>query len=227
MAADWRFEKSPHVEIGGLRSYAGVPLKFETEFGQHMAFGSLCVASNSPQEQLAPSVQQGLVRIADAIVSDIVHSARARRQKERRRMLELICDAQRLCDEHANMEEEIPKMLQEIYPDMEATIKRTTDGSISFECGTAFSTSDLEQGLWEDTEYFDYAIKRLNHLDMTASRPVRAVAIRCASQYVPTFLVVACNDLKRVFDDVDSWFVQTCAVSSNRRRTIRIAIANN
>ena len=193
MAADWRFEKSPHVEIGGLRSYAGVPLKFETEFGQHVAFGSLCVASNSPQEQLAPSVQQSLVRLADAIVSDIVHSARARRQRERRRMLELICDAQRLCDEHANMEEEIPKIFQEIYSDMEVAIKRTTDGIISFEGGTSFSARELEQSLWEDTEYFDYAIKERNHLDMMAPRPVRAVAVKCASQCVPTFLVVACN----------------------------------
>lgn len=217
MAADWRFEKSPHVEIGGLRSYAGVPLKFETEFGQHVAFGSLCVASNSPQERLSPAVQQSLVRVADSIVSDIVHSARARRQKERRRMLELICDAQRHCDEHANMEEEIPNMLQTMYPGMEITIKRTTDDSISLKSGTAFSTRELEQGLWEDTEYFDYAINQLNHLDMTAPRAVRAIAVRCASQRVPTFLVVACNDLKRIFDDVDSWFVQTCAVRRHRR----------
>ncbi|EMD93386.1 hypothetical protein COCC4DRAFT_191892 [Bipolaris maydis ATCC 48331] len=212
MVYDWRFEKSPHVEVGGLRAYAGVPLKFETEFGQHVAFGSLCVASNSPQELLSPVVQQSLIRLADGIVSDIVHSARARRQKERRRMLELICDAQRHCDEHADMEQEIPKIVQEIYPGMEVVIKKTTDGYISLESGTTFSTCELEHGLWEDTDYFDYAVKHLNHLDMTAPRAVRAIAAQCASQTVPTFLVVACNDLKRIFDDVDSWFVQTCAM---------------
>jgi hypothetical protein len=216
MAEDWRFEKSPHVEIGGLRAYAGVPLKFETEFGQHVAFGSLCVASNSPEKLLCPLMQQSLIRLADGIVSDIVHSARARRQSERRRMFQLIYDAQRLFEEHANMEQEIPKMLQEIYPGMEVTIQKTTDGRISLGNGTGFSTRELEHGLWEDTDYFDYAIQQLNHLDMTAPRAVRAIVAQCSSQCVPTFLVVACNDFKRVFDDVDSWFVQTCAVSINQ-----------
>lgn len=226
MVNDWRFEKSPHVEVGGLRAYAGVPLKFETEFGQHVAFGSLCVASNSPEELLSPVVQQSLIRLADGIVSDIVHSARARRQKERRRMLELICDAQRHCDEHADMEQEIPKIVQEIYPGMEVVIRKTTDGCISLESGTTFSTCELEHGLWEDTDYFDYAIEHLNHLDMTAPRAVRAIAAQCASQTVPTFLVVACNDLKRIFDDVDSWFLQACAVSSCGKRTVYLTTAD-
>jgi hypothetical protein len=40
MAEDWRFRESPHVEQGGLRAYAGAPLRFETEFGEVVAFGS-------------------------------------------------------------------------------------------------------------------------------------------------------------------------------------------
>ena len=39
-----------------------------------------------------------LVRLADWIVADIVHSARARRQRERRRMMELLDVAQKQID---------------------------------------------------------------------------------------------------------------------------------
>lgn len=63
---------------------------------------------------------------------------------------------------------------------------------------------------------FDYAIENLNHLDMTAPRPVRAIAAQCTSQRAAMFLVVASNDLKMVFDDIDSWFVHMCAVSNVR-----------
>ncbi|KAE8837458.1 hypothetical protein CFE70_000176 [Pyrenophora teres f. teres 0-1] len=211
MVNDWRFKHSPHVEQGGLRAYAGVPLKFETEFGEHVAFGSLCVASNSPQELLSKTVQQSLARLADWIVADIVHSARGRRQRERRKMLELLSHAQQQCDEYADMEQAIPNMLRQVYPDAQVTITETVNGQIVLDSGTTFSPSRLEQGLWEDTTYFDYAIKTMNHLDMTAPRAVRAIAAQCTSQRAPTFLVVACNDLKMVFDDVDSWFVNTSA----------------
>ncbi|CAN9196352.1 unnamed protein product [Alternaria alternata] len=173
MAIDWRFEKSPHVEQGGLRAYAGVPLRFETEFGEHVAFGSLCVASNSPQEPLSKTVQQALARLADWIVADIVHSARARRQRERRRMLELLSQAQQDCDDHVNMEEAIPRMLQDVYPNTEVSINLITDGQATLNGGTSFRTCELEQGLWEDT--------------------------------------ASSNDLKMVFDDIDSWFVHMCA----------------
>jgi len=63
---------------------------------------------------------------------------------------------------------------------------------------------------------FDYAIENLNHLDMTAPRPVRAIAAQCTSQRAAMFLAVASNDLKMVFDDIDSWFVHMCAVSDAR-----------
>ncbi|KAH7383212.1 hypothetical protein BKA66DRAFT_463353 [Pyrenochaeta sp. MPI-SDFR-AT-0127] len=211
MVDDWRFKESPHVEQGGLRSYAGVPLRFETEFGEHVAFGSLCVASNSPQEQLSTSQQRSLARLADWIVSDIVHSARARRQRERRRMLEILTKVQKLCDEDVNMEEVIPEMLREVYPSTTVAIHQATDGKIDLEGGTIFRTSELEHGLWEDCNYFDYVIKELNHQEMVASRVVRVISTQCVSQRTPTFLVVGSKDFRLVFDDVDSWFVQMFA----------------
>ncbi|KAG9585333.1 hypothetical protein KCU60_g18897, partial [Aureobasidium melanogenum] len=62
MASDWRFEHSPHVEQGGLRSYAGAALRCKADTGEDVALGSLCIASNSEQPPLSPSQQDALVR---------------------------------------------------------------------------------------------------------------------------------------------------------------------
>ncbi|KAF1845472.1 uncharacterized protein K460DRAFT_416731 [Cucurbitaria berberidis CBS 394.84] len=216
MPKDWRFEKSPHVEKGGLRAYAGVPLQFETEFGEHVAFGSICVASNSVQGPLSKTQQRTLARLADWIVADIVHSAKAKRQRDRRRMLEMLAKAQKLCDDDVDMTKAIPEMLQEAYPGTTVGIHQTTNGQIILDGGTVFKTADLEHGLWEDTEQFDHVIEELNHLDMGTSRVVRVISTQCASQRVPTFLVVGCNDFRMIFDDVDSWFVNMCATILSR-----------
>ncbi|CAO2655958.1 Nn.00g047610.m01.CDS01 [Neocucurbitaria sp. VM-36] len=211
MAKDWRFDKSPHVEQGGLRAYAGVPLMFETEFGEHVAFGSLCVASNSPQEELSKTQQTSLARLADWIVADIVNSAKARRQRERRRMQELLVKAQRRCDEDMDMTEVIPDILQEVYPGLTVGIHKAIDGQIILDGGTVFKPAELEDGLWEDTTYFDYVLAKFNHQEMISSRVIRVIAAQCVSQAIPTFLIIGCNDFRKVFDDVDSWFVHMCA----------------
>jgi hypothetical protein len=151
-------------------------------------------------------------------------------------MLELLSQAQQHCDDHVNMEEAIPRMLQDVYPNTEVSINLITDGQATLNGGTSFRTCELEQGLWEDTacewQYmsfsttytdlapalfvdFDYAIENLNHSDMTAPRAVRVIAAQCTSQRAAMFLVVASNDLKMVFDDIDSWFVHMCAVSDD------------
>lgn len=52
MSKDWRFRHSPHSEIGGLRSYAGAPLRLMTDDGTEIPLGSLCVASDTPQKPL-------------------------------------------------------------------------------------------------------------------------------------------------------------------------------
>lgn len=211
MAEDWRFEHSPHVEEGGLRAYAGVPLRFSTEFGEHVAFGSLCVASNSPQATLDKSQQQALARLADWIVADIVQSARLRRQRERRWMLELLAEAERQCSKGVKMEEYIPEMLQNKYPTATVGVYRAPAGEVPLEGGTVFKTGDLQSGLWEDTEYFDQVIEESNHLEMIAPRIIRVIAAQCASQRTPTFLLVGSRDFRDVFDDIDSWFIMMCA----------------
>ncbi|KAF2830928.1 hypothetical protein CC86DRAFT_344075 [Ophiobolus disseminans] len=211
MAQDWRFKASPHVEQGGLRAYAGVPLRFESEFGQHVAFGSLCVASNSPQPELSSAQQRSLARLADWIVADIIHSARARRQRERRRMLERTFHMNKLCDSGSNMEEVVLQTVQGVFPDATVDIYKTVDGHILLDGGTDFYVSDLEHGLWEDCEYFDHMIQNFNHQDMVAPRVVRVIATQCASQRTPTYLLIGSKSFRRVFDDIDASFVHTCA----------------
>ncbi|CAD0112106.1 unnamed protein product [Aureobasidium uvarum] len=73
MASDWRFKHSPHVEEGGLRSYAGTMLRCKADTGEDVALGSLCIASNSEQPPLTPSQQDALVRFSDMIASEINH----------------------------------------------------------------------------------------------------------------------------------------------------------
>ena len=208
---DWRFKGSPHVELGGLRAYAGVPLRFETDYGATIALGSLCVASNLEQPPLTKSQLLSLAHLGDWIVADIIQSARGRRQRERRRMVELLSEAQQRIDGNDEFKEVVRNMLREVYPEVAITIYTSTDGLIRLEGGTEFPTTELEHGLWEDCDYFDYFVDNLNHEAPVASKPIRVIAVRCASQRIPTFLVASSKDFRTVFDDVDSWFVQMAA----------------
>lgn len=222
MAEDWRFKASPHVEQGGLRAYAGVPLRFETEFGDHVTFGSLCVASNSPQPELSKSQQSSLARLADWIVADIIHSARGRRQRERKRMQEALTELQILAERGVDMEKAVLETISLVYPGSTVAIHRSTSGAICLEGGTNIQLADLDHGLWEDCDYFDYVIEELNHRDLIAPRPVRVIAAQCASQRTPTYLSVGSRDFRDVFDDIDSWFVHMCAAVLCRHWQSRI-----
>ena len=210
---DWRFKESPHVDIGGLRAYAGAPLRFDTEFGEHVAFGSLCVASDSPQPPLTKEQQTALARLADWIVSDIVQSHKSRRQRERREMLDRLSKLQKLLDTDCNLEDEVKNMLSEVYPNSLVKILRTKDDVLQLGSGTSVSLDDIEHGLWEDSEHFNHMIETLNHQDPVAHRPVRMVTSQCASQRTPTYLVVATNDFRNVYDDIDAWFIQMCSTA--------------
>jgi signal transduction histidine kinase/CheY-like chemotaxis protein len=213
MSEDWRFRESPHVEVGGLRSYAGAPLRFQTEFGEHVAFGSLCVASNEVQEPLSKEQQRSLARLADWIVADIVHAHRARRQRERRQMSDRLAQLVKLLEKDVDLEEAVKDMLHEVYPGSLIKIMQTQDGILNLGDGTNVPTADVEDGLWEDSEYFEYLIENLNHQEPVAHRSIRIVTCQCASQRIPTYLIVGTRDFQNVYDDVDAWFVQMCAVS--------------
>jgi signal transduction histidine kinase/ActR/RegA family two-component response regulator len=210
MMEDWRFQESPYVESGGLRAYAGAPLRLQNEFGDCVGIGSLCVASSTSQEPLTKPQQDTLACLADWVVSDIVQCARARRQRERHRMSELISKAQGETDDVVP-EEPVLRILRTTYPDAVISLPSSKDVHIEIEGRDPILSSDLESGLWEDIDYIDDFIASLNHQDLSSTRVVRVIAAPCENMSRPSLLVVASKDLRLVFDDVDSWFVQTCA----------------
>ncbi|KAI1870308.1 uncharacterized protein JN550_005236 [Neoarthrinium moseri] len=226
MAEDWRFRESPHVEIGGLRSYAGAPLRLETEFGEGIALGSLCVASNSAHGALTKEQQVTLTRLADWAVSDIIHCARARRLRERRRMAELISKAQYKAEVESS-EEAVMEILRAVYPKALIEVQSSKASQIGIARRGPISAHELEGGLWEDVDYIDDFIENYNHQEPPVDRVIRLIAAQCDAPSGPSFLVVASNELQLVFDDVDSWFVQTCAAMLTKvwhKRLLREAV---
>ncbi|KAJ4988690.1 Histidine kinase 5-like protein 2 [Stagonosporopsis vannaccii] len=210
MLEDWRFAKSPYVESGGLCAYAGAPLRLQNEAGETACLGSLCVASSTSQQPLTKSQQTTLVRLADWIVSDIVQLTRARRQRDRRRMVDLIATVQSKTDGTAS-EKSVIQILQAIYPDAVISIHSSSAGSIELEGRDPLAVDHLSTGLWEDTDYISDIIANSNHLELPTNRVVRVLAAQCESVSGLSLLTVGTKDFRLVFDDIDAWFVQTCA----------------
>ncbi|KAJ5769736.1 histidine kinase HHK3 [Penicillium nucicola] len=207
---DWRFQQSPYLESGGLRAYAGAPLRLQDESGECVSLGSLCVASSTAQETLTKAQQQTLVRLADWVVSDIVHYAKARRQRERRQMIELLSAIQR--DVEAPVSEKaVLEILRVAYPDAVITMQSSKAARIELEGQSSITPSCLENGLWEDTEYIDDFIVNSNNQELPCTRAVRAIAAPCNTVSGSSLLIVASKDFRFIFDDVDSWFLHTTA----------------
>ncbi|KAG5928331.1 hypothetical protein E4U42_000828 [Claviceps africana] len=207
---DWRFKYSPYVESGGLRAYAGVPLRLQDESGDTFCLGSLCVCSKTSKEPLTRLQQQTLTRLADWVVSDIVKCARARRQRERRQMLELITAAQLEADELMS-QEPVLNILKATYGSTEISLQSSCATHIQAEGRGPIPLADIKDGLWEDVGYLDDFIAKSNQREFPSNRVVRALAVACDIASGPALLVVATKDFRRVFDDIDSWFTQTCA----------------
>ncbi|KAH8880955.1 hypothetical protein GQ53DRAFT_703049 [Thozetella sp. PMI_491] len=210
MQEDWRFQDSPYVERGGLLAYAGVPLRVQHESGDTVGLGSLCVASSTPQEPLTKSQHLTLARLADWLVQDIVQCTRARRQRERRRMADLIAAAQKETEVSAS-DEPVMRILKAVYPDAITSVQSSTPSHIELPGRTPILLSDLEDGVWEDVDCLDDHIANSNQRDLPSATPVRVMAAPCESISGPSLLVVASKDFRLVFDDVDTWFVKTCA----------------
>ncbi|KAJ5972555.1 histidine kinase HHK3 [Penicillium vulpinum] len=210
LVEDWRFQNSPYLEHGGLRGYAGVPLRLQHESGECVSLGSLCVASSKGEEPLTKSQQMTLVRLADWIVSDIVKCASAVRQRERQRMNDLIAMIQ---DESDDLVPEKPvlKILRIMYPDADISLQSSKTTHIEIGGRDPIPVSEIKNGLWEDTEYIDDFIANSNNQEFPSTRVVRASTAQCENISGPSFLVVGSKSFQLVFDDIDSWFIQSCA----------------
>ncbi|XEU96125.1 hypothetical protein FSHL1_001410 [Fusarium sambucinum] len=221
MLEDWRFRESPYVEHGGLTAYAGVPLRIQHESGESVGLGSLCVASATSQPPLSKHQQLALARLGDWIVADIVQCARARRQRERHRLTDLITTLLRE-PEGDDVQEPILRILREAYPDESVSLQSTGADSFDtnvayFDTNVAYDAADPKHGLWEDDEYIDNFIATSNCNEQPKDRVVRFISAQCESKLGPSVLVVATKDFRRIFDDVDSGFVQTCATMLTQR----------
>ncbi|KAJ5988435.1 hypothetical protein N7481_003645 [Penicillium waksmanii] len=207
---DWRFWTCPYLEKGGLYAYAGVPLRLQHETGECVGLGSLCVASSKSEEPLTKDQQQALVRLGDCVVSDLLHAVRAKRQRDRHRMAELLSNAQ-LELEKLVSEEPIYQILRSTYPNAIVKLQPTKTTYVELEGRKPILMSDLEGGLWEDAEYLDALISESNHDALPTTHIVRILALACESVTGSSLLMVASKDFRLVFDDVDFWFVETCA----------------
>jgi signal transduction histidine kinase/ActR/RegA family two-component response regulator len=214
MLQDWRFRESPYVEHGGLVAYAGVPLRMQHESGECVGLGSLCVASATGRDPLSKTQQLALARLADWIVHDIIQCARARRQRERHRFVELIAAVQHE-PEGDDVQEPILRILRQAFPDESISLQST--GTDQSTVPYPATTSDLKHGLWEDDEYIEDFIANSNSNEPPKDRVVRFISAQCETKLGPSVLVVATKDFRRIFDDVDSWFVHTCATMLTQR----------
>jgi hypothetical protein len=211
MASDWRFKHSPHVEEGGLRSYAGATLRCKADTGEDVALGSLCIASNSEQPPLSSTQQNALVRFADMITSEIVARAREARRQQRQVMADLVAQTYK-CTSPGAVKEHVLTILAQVYPDAVVDIQDAPPNNmISLPHHSQIHYTEFQDGLWEDSELIAHLIVTQNHTELTSESTIRAIAHPC--QRIPTtkYLVLASTNIQFVFDDVDSWFVEKCA----------------
>ncbi|KAL7892198.1 histidine kinase HHK3 [Trichoderma sp. SZMC 28014] len=210
MMEDWRFRDCPYAKAAGIHAYAGAPIRLQIEAGERVNVGSVTVSSTTAREPLTKLQQQTLARLADWVAADIVQSARARRQRERRRISELLSAAQSEAD-NTGVEEPVLRILRTIYPEATITVQSCKDAHIEIENHDPVPLSELEDGLWEDTIYLEDFIQTSNQKPFPSDKVLRAIAAPCETLSGSSLLVVASKDFRMVFDDVDSWFVQSCA----------------
>ncbi|KAM0188022.1 hypothetical protein ACHAPA_009715 [Fusarium lateritium] len=216
MLEDWRFRECPHVASGGLAAYAGVPLRMQHESGECVGLGSVCVASTTPQAPLSKPQQLALARLADWVVSDIIQCARAKRQRERHRLVELIATLEQE-PEGDDVQAPVLRILREAYPDESISLQSTGTERTEAHIPYPATASDLKYGLWEDDDYIEDFIANSNYDEPPKDRVVRCISAQYETKVGFSALVIATNDFRRIFDDVDSWFVHTCATLLTQR----------
>jgi len=210
MAEDWRFAGSPHVEQGGLRSYAGTALRCRFEDGQDVALGSLCVASNKPDLTLTRPQHDAIVKFAGMLTEEIVNRARHHRQKQQQHMNNLIAQIFFQSDT-ARTEDAVMDVLHQIYPTATVFVQQVEDDHIVVDEDVVIRLSELRHGLWEDSKTIDDLIMSGNQNRLTTDKVVRAIVGRFWAQPSVKVLVVASNEIPYVFDEIDAWFVDRCA----------------
>ncbi|KAI0802114.1 hypothetical protein GGR55DRAFT_683524 [Xylaria sp. FL0064] len=225
MSTDWRFRHSPHSEIGGLRSYAGAPLRLMADNGVEIPLGSLCVASDTPQKPLGKAQRQSLVSFSELISTAIASHTRQRRLRKRQEMEDLLSVLRSKIDAE-DYEEESISIVQKAYPGAHVALEVEQDGQVSVKGRSAIPLSDVEAGLWEDTALIEQTIMTANFEYLQPTQTVRAIVARCGSS--DKYVVVSGLDIHHVFDDFDAWFIFKAAAiiaDTLQTRLLRQALA--
>lgn len=211
MASDWRFKGSPHVEQGGLRSYAGAQLRCKADTGEEIALGSLCIASNDERPPLSQMQQESLVRFADMMAGEVVSRAREARRRQRHIMAELIAEAHQYTQPD-DVRAHVLTIMARIYPDATIEIQDARgNDTIYLPNHPPVDHADFQDGLWEDTGLIETLIVTQNFTKLVVNSTVRAIAHPCQTLPTTRYLLLASTNIQYVFDDVDSWFVERCA----------------
>lgn len=208
LSKDWRFQHSPPVEIGGIRSYAGTQLQTVTSTGETVVLGSICVASKTVQSPLSEEHKKSLIRAADIATAEIMSSTRIRRLRERQKMGERLY-ALRTNSSGLHIEELAIEILKGQYKNAQVTVQTVQDDSINIQGRSRVPCSSIHAGLWEDTAYIRANLQFFEARQKEDQRYVRAIV----GQIKPNtrVLVVASLELRLVFDDLDAWFIDQCA----------------
>ncbi|KAK8003556.1 leptomycin B resistance protein pmd1 [Apiospora arundinis] len=208
LSQDWRFKDAPQVSALGLKSYAGTHLRLMAEDGGNVALGSLCVASDFPQEPLRSDQKDLLVRFAELISASIASHTRQRRLKRRQEMNEMLATFRSAVDKDYH-ETAALSIIQDVYPKAQVSLQDVSEGKIKLHGRPDIDYSEISEGVWEDTEYIDSVIETSNFKDLKSPQTVRAIVSRCGSSN--KYLVVASDEIQHVLDDFDAWFVSKVA----------------
>ncbi|KAJ6257204.1 hypothetical protein Dda_8091 [Drechslerella dactyloides] len=210
---DWRFMRSPQVAEAGVKFYAGTQLRYKVPPAKtEIAFGSLYIANFSPTTPLTTRQQRALVKFADVIVHTIVERTRCMRLAERERLTSKLAGITDTADP-ATIRDNVLAALHDVYPFARATIQCKTHGMIRLANHESVPYTAFRDGIWEDDEATKDWISAHNHEKYDPSSSDASIrAIACKTKFdEKTYLVVETADMKRIFDDVDSWFVGACA----------------
>ncbi|KAF9636567.1 hypothetical protein BFW01_g7463 [Lasiodiplodia theobromae] len=213
-----------------MRSYVGAQIRCETDDGQCFALGSLFAATHSEAARLDRGQQEVLIKFAELISAEIVNRSRNRRQRQRQIMTDILAKTRKQSTPE-NAERLIETVLRKIYPRAYIALQESKTGMVQLENRPPILASSAQNGLWEDLELLESLILTKNHSYLTSSQTIRAIIAPCRKQLVPQFLLVASKDVHSVFDDVDSWFVESCATillnADQERRVAKALEARN
>lgn len=217
MSKDWRFANSPSAKNLGLRSYAGTQLVCRVDEEHEVAFGSLCVASNTAEQTLDAAQQQFLAHFAQMLTEDIVNASRRRRAQQQQLHDRLLRDATAtpLLDQSQST---VLALLKQAFPDAQIAV-------MGLEYSQFRLHNDAEPVplsgscciIYEDDAAIDDFIQHHNHEHVKkATRPVRAIIGTFSNENDRQVLAVMTNDMTHIFDDIDLRFVASCTALLNQ-----------